>query len=170
MSSSVAQNLLLTGPPGCGKTTVVCRLAGFYTQEIRESGRRVGFEAIGLGGGRVVLSHVNFRGKKRVGRYVIVLPGFESLVHAELGKPTDEVDLFVIDEIGKMECFSRAFIEHATAALDSPVPVLAVIAAKGGGFISQAKARPDIQIISVTAANREGLPERLLERLLPSKY
>lgn len=174
MPSSFAKNLLLTGTPGCGKTTVVCRviqrmgdfrLAGFYTQEIRESGRRVGFEAIGLGGGRAVLSHVSFRGKKRVGRYVVELPGFETLVRTELGKSAHEVDLFVIDEIGKMECFSRVFIESTSAALDGPVPVLAVIAAKGGGFISRVKARPDVRILPVTAGNRDGLPDRLLERL-----
>jgi nucleoside-triphosphatase len=50
---------LLTGPPGCGKTTVIrrlierlddLRLAGFYTQEVREKGQRVGFEAISLSG------------------------------------------------------------------------------------------------------------------------
>ena len=54
-----AKNLLLTGPPACGKTTVIrrlierltdLRLAGFYTQELREHGQRVGFEAVGLSG------------------------------------------------------------------------------------------------------------------------
>ena len=44
LSPSPAKNLLLTGPPGCGKTTVVrrvihqlshLRLAGFYTEEMR---------------------------------------------------------------------------------------------------------------------------------------
>jgi nucleoside-triphosphatase THEP1 len=52
-----ARNLLLTGLPGCGKTTAVrrlverladLRLAGFYTQELCEAGSRVGFEAVGL--------------------------------------------------------------------------------------------------------------------------
>jgi predicted ATPase len=53
------KNLLLTGPPGCGKTTVLervaghlgdLRLAGFLTVELREHGQRIGFEAVGLGG------------------------------------------------------------------------------------------------------------------------
>ena len=44
--------ILLTGPPGCGKTTAVRRIvgtlqgakvAGFYTEEIREAGQRKGF-------------------------------------------------------------------------------------------------------------------------------
>jgi hypothetical protein len=53
---TVAKNLvLLTGPPECGKTAVILRLierlgelwlAGFYTQEQRERGQGVGFEAV----------------------------------------------------------------------------------------------------------------------------
>jgi pimeloyl-ACP methyl ester carboxylesterase len=64
----IPKNLLLTGPPGCGKTTVVrrvierlgdLRLAGFFTQEIRKHGRRVGFEAVGLAARRAMLAHAH---------------------------------------------------------------------------------------------------------------
>jgi hypothetical protein len=53
------KNLLLAGPPGCGKTIAIrclagrladMRLAGFHTQEPREQGQRVGFEAVSLSG------------------------------------------------------------------------------------------------------------------------
>ena len=55
-ATSPMKNLLLTGFPGCGKTTVLervakhlgdLRLAGFVTLELREHGQRVGFEAVG---------------------------------------------------------------------------------------------------------------------------
>ena len=58
MPSFHPKKLLLIGPPGCGKTTVLrrvverlsgLRLAGFYTREIRQRGQRAGFEAVGLG-------------------------------------------------------------------------------------------------------------------------
>ena len=168
-------NLLLTGRPGCGKTTVIRRvierlgdrrLAGFYTREIRRDGRRVGFEAVGLGGDAAVLAHVDIRSAQRVGRYGVELDGFESLVRKELGKPSQEVDLFVVDEFGKMECFSGMFVAAASAALDSPVPVLATIAAKGGGFIAQVKARQDVELLTLTSSNREESSGKIVARLL----
>jgi nucleoside-triphosphatase len=176
MPGSTSQNLLLTGRPGCGKTTVVCRvigrlagrrLAGFYTQEIRQHGKRLGFEAIGLGGGRCVLAHVSVRTKWRVGRYGVELDAFNALVQSELGKSADAVDLFLIDEIGKMECLSGLFVEAATRVLGGPVAVLATVAAKGGGLISQVKARCDVEILRVSADNRDRLPGQLAERLMP---
>ncbi len=87
------KHVLLTGLPGCGKTTVICRvvellkdrrLAGFYTMEIREHGQRLGFEAVGLGGERVTLAHVGFHSGPRVGRYGVDVEGFDGIVRAEL--------------------------------------------------------------------------------------
>ncbi|HID78453.1 MAG TPA: AAA family ATPase, partial [Planctomycetaceae bacterium] len=118
MAEGAAKNVLLTGRPGCGKTTVVRqvlgrlgdrRVAGFFTQELREGDRRVGFEAVGLGGMRVVLAHVRLRSAQRVGRYGVAVAEFEKFLQAELDWQAGAVDLVVIDEIGKMECLSHRF-------------------------------------------------------------
>ncbi|MCS7180330.1 MAG: AAA family ATPase, partial [bacterium] len=46
------KNILITGLPGCGKTTLIKEIikvinfekVGFFTEEIREKGERVGFK------------------------------------------------------------------------------------------------------------------------------
>jgi len=170
MPNDIAKKILLTGPPGCGKTTVIrrivnalngLRLAGFYTQEIRQHGHRVGFEAVGLGGPSATLAHVDFHHRHRVGRYGVDLEGFEAIVEQDLRQAGEGVVLIVIDEIGKMECMSRVFVETVTRTLDRPVPVVATIAAKGGGFIAQVKARPEVEIVTVTTENRDRLADEL---------
>jgi len=171
-------NILLTGPPGCGKTTVVCRLierlrnlrlAGFYTEELREHGHRVGFEAIGLSGQRAVLAHVDFRSKHRVGKYGVEPERLAALLEAELQRPAAA---WIVDEIGKMELFCPAFVAAVPRLLDGPVPVLATVALKGAGLITTVKARPDVRLIHVRADNRDALPEELetwLRGCLPAR-
>ena len=73
--------------------------------------------------------------------------------------------LVLVDEIGKMESFSPVFVQAVAGVLNSPVPVVATIAAKGGKFIGQTKARPDVETITVTTENRNSLPADLASRL-----
>jgi nucleoside-triphosphatase len=164
------KNLLLTGPPGCGKTTVVLRLierlgdlrlAGFHTQEIREHGGRVGFEAVGVSTGRHdILAHVRSRSRLRVGRYGVEPASLAPLVEAELGV-AGEIDLFIVDEIGKMELSCPEFVEAVRRLLDGPVPLVATVALRGGGLIEEAKARSDVRLVEVMPQNRDRLPEVL---------
>lgn len=166
--------ILLTGFPGCGKTTLIKRaiqrldhlpLAGFYTQEVLgANGRRVGFEAIGLSGNSATLAHISSKSKVRVGRYGVELTGFERLISKELAADPD-VDLFVVDEVGKMECYSRRFVELVRKLLESGSPVLASVAMKDGGLIQEVKRRGDAELITVSAGNRDELVEALVERI-----
>jgi nucleoside-triphosphatase len=42
--------------------------------------------------------------------------------------------------------------------LGGPVPLVATIALRGGGFIAEVKNRPDVEIVEVSQANRQALP------------
>jgi nucleoside-triphosphatase len=75
-------------------------------------------------------------GGPRVGRYAVHLEALEA-VCADALEPRPGVDGAVIDEIGKMECLSPAFVRAARRALSEPVPVLGTIALVGSGFIAR---------------------------------
>ena len=71
--------------------------------------------------------------------------------------------LIVMDEIGKMECFSAAFVSLVRELLDGAGVVVATVALKGPEFISEVKRRGDVVIYEVTERNRDSLAERLAQ-------
>jgi nucleoside-triphosphatase len=80
------------------------------------------------------------------------------LIEEELLRPPGAVDAYLIDEVGKMECHCPQFISSMRKLLDGPVPLVASLASRGGGFIAEVKRRLDVQIVDVTQGNREILP------------
>jgi nucleoside-triphosphatase len=161
--------LLLTGPPQCGKTTVARRVvedfpgraAGFYTREVRVAGRRVGFEIVTLDGEIAWLSHVDFPGPRRVGKYGVDLEALHRVALPNLS-PVPGIDLIVVDEVGKMECLSPRFVDTMERLWTAAVPLLITVAQKGGGLIARVKTKPGARLITVTPANRDELPGRIL--------
>jgi len=157
-------NVLLTAPPRSGKSTLIERivarldrpLAGFLTREIRERGRRVGFAINTLDGQEGVLAHVGHKSRHRVGQYGVNLADLDRIAVPSL-RPDDPAALVIVDEIGQMECFSQKFRQAVVDLLDSDSDVLGSIALKGGSFIQSIKARPGVEVIAVTPANRDQL-------------
>jgi nucleoside-triphosphatase len=175
----MAVTILLEGRPGAGKTTVAARLAallqergievrGFVTREIRERGRRVGFEVETLDGERGTLAHVNLSGPPRVGRYGVDLDAFEQIALPVLASlPRNGVVL--IDELGKMELASTAFREAVTRIFKAPVDVVATIHVFRNAFTDRLKTQPGTDLVRVTGATRDELPEQLADRLSRGK-
>jgi nucleoside-triphosphatase len=160
--------LLLTGIPGVGKTTVIrrvadglggVRLGGFYTEEMRSAGRREGFCLVGFDGSRRVLAHVRLP-PPRVSKYGVDVAALDSAVAALLDPASAEV--FLVDEIGKMECLSGRFVAAMRRLFDSGRVVVATVALRGGGFIAEVKRRPGVALREVTRANRDALSGEVL--------
>jgi nucleoside-triphosphatase len=164
--------LLLTGRPGVGKTTILrtvvarcgIRAGGFYTEEIREGGRRTGFLLVTLDGESGMLASVNIASRHRVGKYGVHLHDLEQVGVKSIWRAVEQPDVaaVVIDEIGKMELFSTAFCQAVLVALDSPKTVLASVMARSHPWVDAIKARHGIKLIEATQANRQDLPEQIL--------
>jgi len=185
---SQLDKILLTGQPGCGKTTAVMKIidnlawhghpgraragspchikvAGFYTQEIRQKNVRRGFGWKRLDGAEGTLAHVDIKGRFKVGKYGVDVDGFDKNVIPVLDIEQTDAGLFVIDEIGKMECFSKKFIAAVHTLFASDKPVLATVAKKGTGLISEIKNYSNIQLFTLTTTNREKVVAEILDIL-----
>jgi nucleoside-triphosphatase len=171
---SKSAKILLTGLPGCGKTTAVMqilenlnckRVVGFYTQEIRQADKRKGFRWTRLDGATGILSHVNIKGTFKVGKYGVDVAGFEKSVVSVLEIEQSDAELFVIDEIGKMECLSEKFVAAVRRLFASDKSVLATVAQKGTGLISEVKNYPDIRLFNLIKQGRDKTIAEILEIL-----
>jgi len=172
--SSRSTKILLTGLPGCGKTTAIMKIidaldcekvAGFYTQEIRQNNVRKGFSWKRLDGAEGILAHIKIKGHSRVGKYGVDVAGFEESVVPILGVEQTDVELFVIDEIGKMECFSEKFVAAVRRLFASEKSVLATVAQKGTGLISEVKNYHNTELFNLTSAGREKAVAEILQIL-----
>jgi len=166
------KNILLTGPPRCGKSTLIEKLVeridfpvtGFFTREIREKGRRVGFSVNTLDGREGILAHEDIKSRWRVGKYGVNLKDIEDIAVPAM-IPSEGKEIIVIDEIGKMECFSCLFRETLNQVLDLPNRVLGSIALRGDTFIEAIKLREDVVVVEVTLQDSGFLVDQLLDTL-----
>lgn len=165
------KNIFLTGAPSSGKTTVIkkvisglsCPATGFYTEEERAGGRRVGFVMKTIGGKSGYLAHQDIRSDLKIRRYGVSIENIETIAVPSIMPRSGHI--IILDEIGKMECFSAVFRQAALAALDSPRIVVGTITFGGDDFITGIKDRADIEIHEVTQDNRDSLPALILERV-----
>jgi nucleoside-triphosphatase len=171
--------LLLTGNPGVGKTTVLMktvntlkgrgiRVGGMISREVREGGRRVGFEILDLTSSRRGwLAHVNQKSGPQMGKYRVNIEDLNAIGAQAVTGAVEKCEVIAIDEIGPMELFSEKFKEAAWKALDSRKLVIAVVHWKAQDkLINKAKNREDAETIIVNVGNREKLHEQITEKAL----
>jgi nucleoside-triphosphatase len=163
-------NIVLTGIPGIGKTTLIRRIAnalgdrcgGFTTREIRKDGVRTGFGIESLDGRRGILASKGAPEGPRVGPYTVDVESLEAVGVGAVGRALEAGKVVVIDEIGKMELMSERLKGIIIAAFESELPVIATMGVSRNAFMEGIRKRKDTEVLSVTAANRNDLESRVL--------
>jgi len=166
-------NILITGKPGVGKTTLIIKLieeldlnaGGFYTQEMRLGGRRVGFKIITLDGKESILAHIDIKSPYRVSKYGVNLEGLEKVGVESIWRALENNKIIVIDEIGKMELFSPRFKEAINSALNSDKITIATILLAPNPYTDKIKRRQDVKLFYLTQENREKVKEEIKDIL-----
>ncbi len=102
----------------------------------------------------------------RVGRYVVRIEEFESVALPRIDPEKSPAELYVIDEIGKMELMSKKFRESIISLLAQQSNLLATVAVRGKGFLDQVKGRNDVELVEVTKENRDLLPETMTVKII----
>ena len=167
-------NILLTGVPGVGKTTVIqkilseisLRTGGFYTQELRKGKIRIGFWIVTTDGESGILAHKDYKSEWKVGKYGVDIEEMERVGVTALEQALHERDLIIVDEIGKMELYSKQFQNVVLRCLDSRKIVLGTIQKSKTSFIEAIRSRDDVTVLEVTTKNRDALPREIIQMLL----
>lgn len=152
-----------------GKTTIIKRAlasyqgpaGGFYTEEVRQNGLRIGFDIVTLEGHRAPLARVGLAPAPMVGKYGVDVASLEEVAVPALWRAMESGATVVVDEIGKMELTSPKFREAVQALLDSGRRLLGTIMLARHPWADGIKRDPRVAVIGVTRENREEVRRRV---------
>jgi nucleoside-triphosphatase len=160
---------LLTGKARMGKTTSIKNIinrvgydnfGGFYTEEVRDTANRVGFNCVSLSGESQQIADVNSTSSVRVGRYGVEVQSFEKFALPEIRQSLYTKRVTVVDEIGFMQMLSLSFqklIEDII--LSGEHIILGTICLHTHPWIDKIKQLPGLKIYGINEDNRDRITE-----------
>ncbi len=170
----MSRNILVTGVPKSGKSTLVERALndldlskrGFVTREVRENDQRIGFEVVTSEGQKRMLADVYIDSPIIVSRYRVDVDGFEKIL-PPLFQYGD--GLLYLDEIGQMQLYSKRFQKLVKTYLDSPNIFFGTLSQiYSHPLIDDIRNRNDVVLLEITSENRDEIYTKtralLLER------
>lgn len=97
------------------------------------------------------------------------MASFESLALPEL-EVREDTDVFIIDEVGKMELYSSFFLPAVLRILDSNIPLLAAVPVPKNGRdipgVARLKNHPGAVMITLNTSNRDAKMEEVYSSLV----
>lgn len=168
------RHLLIVGRPGAGKTALLARLAhdlrggpvdGFVTEELRESGERLGYWLSSLDGRQLLIAHRRLDSAHRVGPYKVNVDVINDVAVGILRRAMSKAHLVVVDEISRLLLCSQAFEDALGDALTHGPRIIATASSQPQPFVDQLKRRTDVELVPLTSATWQSVYEELTTRL-----
>ncbi|NPD87272.1 MAG: AAA family ATPase [Asgard group archaeon] len=167
-------NILITGLPGIGKTTLITQILkalkisaiGFVTKELREGSSRHGFTIETLTGvSKLLASKEEKICKHKVGKYCVFVENVDFIVEIleEEGRKKS-YSMIVIDEIGKMELFSLNFKKFLLNSLEEQ-KVFGTIMMRDNSFTKEIKTRSDVKLYNIDRTNRDWIQQIISKQI-----
>jgi len=165
----------ITGLPGSGKTYALLRviemlkdenlvIGGMIDEPLTDGKRRTGFSVRNIMTGETqVFASAEIESKIMIGKIGVDLAKFEEVGIAAIKIACLTCDVIVIDEVGKVEVESQAFIDAVKEALDVNKPMILTLHKKSRNpLLQDIRRRDDIRVLEVTPTNRNILPYKIL--------
>jgi len=169
----------ITGLPGAGKTYTLRRVIDMLTSDGKlsvggmidekvtdETGRKkLGMKVTDLMTNESqIFANAEIESKITVGTLGVDLALFESISIAAIKNACEHCDIVIIDEIGKVEVESQAFVDAVTKALDIDKPMIITLHKKSRNpLLQDIRRRDDVRILEVTPTNRNILPFKIVK-------
>ena len=165
----------ITGLPGAGKTNALIRviemlscdeviIGGMIDEPIVDGRKRIGFTVRDiLTGESIVFAHTSIESKIMIGKLGVDISKLEEVGVKAIMSACEKCDIIVIDEVGKMEVESQAFIDAVKFALDADKPMIITLHKKSRNpLLQDIRRRDDVRILEVTPTNRNLLPHKII--------
>ena len=168
----------ITGLPGAGKTYTLRRVIEMLTSDgkmsvggmidekvVDATGRKkLGIKVTDLMTGESqTFARPDIESKIMVGTLGVDLALFESVSIAAIKNACEQCDIIIIDEIGKVEVESQAFVDAVNDALDVDKPMIITLHKKSRNpLLQDIRRRDDVRILEVTPTNRNILPFKIV--------
>ena len=169
--------ILLTGPPGVGKTTMVNRLAttllnkgltvsGITTCEVRENGNRTGFKITDLATrNEGWLARKDYSSGPKIGSYRVISEDLERIgTNAMELSAKEPTAVIIVDEIGPMEMTSSTFRRAVSRVFAGERPTIATVRL-GSRYPEIEKVKGKSLHFVITKDNREAIYDRLVKQV-----
>lgn len=167
----------ITGLPGSGKTYTLKRviemltkeesnisIGGMIDEKITDGRHDIGIKVRNIKTGEeAVFANPETESKITVGNLGVDLSLFESVAIDAIKNACEDCDIIVIDEVGKVEVESQAFVDAVKDSLDVDKPMIITLHKKSRNpLLQDIRRRDDVRILEVTPTNRNLLPFKIV--------